>query len=109
MLRGGWSGTGEAFDLVLCNPPYVASGDVLPPDVADWEPHTALFAGDDGLDDYRKIAPVLAPQLTAGGIACVEIGHTQRARVTALFEVEGFRVTHRADLAGRDRCLILTK
>jgi release factor glutamine methyltransferase len=105
--EGGWTGTGEAFDLILCNPPYIATDEVLPPDVADWEPASALFAGDDGLDDYRLIAQVLAPQLAPGGIACIEIGHTQRAAVTALFERQGFAVDCRADLAGRDRCLIV--
>lgn len=103
--RGGWTGTGEAFDLILCNPPYIATNEMLPADVADWEPATALFAGDDGFDDYRMIAPVLAPQLSPGGIACIEIGHTQREAVTALFMAQGFTVRCRKDLAGHDRCL----
>ena len=76
-LPGGWCGTGEAFDLILCNPPYVATGTPLAADVADWEPHAALFAGADGLDAYRALAPVLRGQLARGGIACVEIGATQ--------------------------------
>ncbi len=104
---GGWEGTGAAFDLVLCNPPYIATDEALAPDVVDWEPASALFAGNDGLDDYRVIAPVLTPQLAPGGIACIEIGHTQRDTVTALFEAQGFTVDCRPDLAGRDRCLIV--
>ena len=107
MRLGSWEGTGEAFDLILCNPPYVATNEALPPDVADWEPASALFAGNDGLDDYRRIAPVLAPQLAANGIACIEIGQTQREAVTSLFEAEGFAVGCRPDLAGRDRCLFV--
>lgn len=106
---GGWTGTGETFDLILCNPPYIATHETLPPDVADWEPMSALFAGDDGLNDYRTLATALAPQLAPGGIACVEIGHTQREAVTALFAAQGFSVDCRADLAGRDRCLILRR
>lgn len=106
IVKGGWTGTGECFDLILCNPPYIATGEILPPDVANWEPASALYAGEDGLDDYRLIAPALAPQLAAGGIACVEIGYTQRDAVTTLFEEHGLVVTWRADLAGRDRCLI---
>jgi len=106
ILPGGWGGTGERFDLILCNPPYVATHDLLPPDVADWEPASALFAGNDGLDDYRIIAPVLGAQLAPGGIACIEIGHSQREAVSALFEAQGFTVACRQDLAGRDRCLI---
>jgi release factor glutamine methyltransferase len=103
---GGWKGTGEQFDLILCNPPYVATDEMLPLDVADWEPASALFAGDDGLDDYRQIAPVLASQLAHGGVACIEIGHTQREVVTTLFVAQGFTIDCRPDLAGRDRCLI---
>lgn len=108
ILKGGWEGTGEAFDLILCNPPYIATDETLPPDVLDWEPASALFAGADGLDDYRVLATALPAQLAVGGIACIEIGHTQRAAVTALFENAGFAVDCRKDLAGRDRCLSLT-
>ena len=109
MMLGSWHGTGERFDLVLCNPPYVEARAILPRDVADWEPPAALFAGDDGLEEYRAIAPWLPGQLAQGGIACVEIGHTQREAVTALFAAEGFAVACRPDLAGRDRCLVLSR
>lgn len=108
VLLGSWHGTGEAFDLVLCNPPYVATGDALPRDVAEWEPASALFAGDDGLDDLRELAPWLGGQIAPGGIACVEIGHLQRRPATALFEAEGLTVRVRQDLGGRDRCLIVS-
>jgi release factor glutamine methyltransferase len=105
---GDWSGvSGEVFDLILCNPPYVADSDPLPPTVALWEPHEALFSGREGVDDYQMIAPMLKPQLAPGGIACIEIGATQAARAGALFEAEGFQVSVRKDLAGRDRCLVL--
>ncbi|SFS06226.1 peptide chain release factor N(5)-glutamine methyltransferase [Sphingomonas jatrophae] len=105
---GGWTGTGERFDLILCNPPYIGTGETLPRDVAAWEPASALFAGADGLDDYRAIAPVLAPQLAPGGVACIEIGCTQAMTAGALFEAEGFDVVVRRDLGGRDRCLVVT-
>ena len=108
-LPGGWRGTGESFDLILCNPPYVAAGTPLAADVADWEPHAALFAGPDGLDAYRALAPVLRGQLAPGGIACVEIGATQAEAVTALFEAQDFAVVLRHDLAGWPRCLMLTQ
>ena len=105
---GDWTdGIDEMFDLVLCNPPYVETGADLDPQVRDHEPASALFAGADGLDDYRVIAPQLA-RVTAG-IACIEIGHTQRAAVSVLFENEGFAVACRKDLGGRDRCLILKR
>jgi release factor glutamine methyltransferase len=106
---GGWTGWGGPYDLILCNPPYIASGETLPRDVAAFEPASALYAGEDGLDDYRLIAPAIGRQIAAGGVACIEIGSTQAAPVSALFKAEGLEVETRRDLAGRDRCLILRR
>ncbi len=108
IMSGGWTGVGGPHDLILCNPPYIANGEALPREVADHEPAEALFAGDDGLDDYRMIAPVLARQIAPGGVACIEIGATQAAAVAALFTAHGLSVVVRRDLAGRDRCLVAT-
>ncbi len=105
---GDWSGTNEAFDLVLCNPPYVAAGTVLPDEVARYEPAGALFAGPDGLDDYRRIAPILRAQIAPGGVACIEIGADQGEAAGALFRARGLSVACRRDLAGRDRCLVVS-
>lgn len=102
------AGIGARFDLVLCNPPYVEADAVLDRQVADHEPRSALFAGADGLDDYRRIAPQLPGLVAPGGTAIVEIGHTQRDAVTALLEAEGATVACRRDLGGRPRALIAT-
>ena len=107
-VLGDWGDGGGRFDLVLCNPPYVAADAVLARDVADWEPHSALFSGD-GLDDYRRIAPVLANQMTATGVACIEIGHDQARTAGALFAAQGFTTKPGRDLAGLPRVLIVTK
>ncbi len=105
---GNWSeGLRRRFDLVLCNPPYVAEGAVLPAGVLKWEPSAALFAGADGLDDYRRLAPRLSTLVEKGGIACVEIGFGQAEAVSELFGSEGFLVSTRNDLAGVTRCLVL--
>ena len=105
-----WAGEVFAsFDLVLCNPPYVELGADLPPDVRRWEPSEALFAGPDGLDAYRRLAPQIPRLLAPGGIACVEIGAEQAAAAGALFAAEGLAVSVRKDLAGRDRCLVLRR
>lgn len=106
--RRGWEGQAPPYDLILCNPPYVAEGDAPPPEVADWEPTAALFAGADGLDAHRVIAPVLRPQLAPGGVACIEIGADQAPAAAALFEDEGLAVAICRDLAGRERCLVVT-
>jgi release factor glutamine methyltransferase len=108
IVAGGWEGTGAAFDLILCNPPYIPADAQLMPDVSQHEPASALFAGADGLDDYRQIAPSLAVQIAPGGVACIEIGAEQRGAAGALFAARGLSVTCRADLAGRDRCLVVT-
>ncbi|MBM3928867.1 MAG: methyltransferase domain-containing protein, partial [Sphingomonadales bacterium] len=108
ILRGDWTGHGGPHDLILCNPPYIGADEALPRDVVDWEPVSALFAGADGLDDYRRIAAVLRPQLAPDGVACIEIGATQADSVGALFVAQGFAVTLARDLAGRARCLVVT-
>jgi release factor glutamine methyltransferase len=107
LRRGDWTeGLSARFDLILCNPPYVEAAAQLPRDVAQWEPAEALFAGADGLDAYRRLAPRLGPLLAPGGIACLEIGAGQCDAVAPLLRAEGLAVASRKDLAGVDRCLI---
>jgi len=106
-LRDWADGVTGRFDLILCNPPYVEATAALPRDVADWEPAAALFAGPDGLDAYRRLAPQVPRLLASGGLACFEIGAEQAAAAGALFEAQGLGVSVRKDLAGRDRCLLL--
>lgn len=107
--RGNWAeGVEGPFDLILCNPPYIEAGADLPPDVSCFEPASALYAGADGLDDYRVLAPQLGPLLAPGGVACVEIGAGQREAVSSLFAAEGFTIESRRDLRRIGRCLVLT-
>jgi len=109
-LRSGDWGEGleGSFDLILCNPPYVESAADLPRDVRDWEPADALFAGEDGLADYRRLAPQIPPLLAADGIACIEVGAGQAGAVAALFEAQGLTATAHPDLGGHLRCLAVT-
>lgn len=90
-------------DLILANPPYVAAGARLAPSVAGHEPASALFAGADGLDDYRRLIPLLPALLAPGGLACVEIGFDQAAPVMALAAAAGLSTRLHRDLGGRDR------
>ncbi len=96
------------FDLILCNPPYVEADAPLEPDVRDYEPHAALFAGPEGLDDYRVLIPQLRALMTPQAVAILEIGATQAGPVTELAEKSGFQVSLRHDLANRPRALILS-
>lgn len=105
---GNWAnGIDETFDLVLINPPYVADEAELGPGVAEYEPAEALFAGPDGLDDYRRLAPVIGRLIAPGGLAAIEIGHDQAVSAMALFEAAGHQVRLSHDLAGRARALLI--
>ncbi|MEO5773576.1 MAG: peptide chain release factor N(5)-glutamine methyltransferase [Sphingomicrobium sp.] len=106
---GNWAqGVRGRFDLILCNPPYVAENAELGPGVADHEPHEALFAGADGLDNYRILAEQLPPLLAAGGLAALEIGFDQADAASALLARDGLQATIAKDLGGRDRTVLLT-
>jgi len=106
---GDWAkGISEQFDLILCNPPYVAEGSDLGPGVREFEPDEALFGGEEGLDAYRALAPQLPGLLREGGIAAVEIGHDQAQAVTQLLARDGLRAEVATDLASRPRAVVLT-
>ena len=107
-VPGDWADDiDQRFDLLLCNPPYVEADAKLAPDVAEHEPASALYAGADGLDDYRRLAPQAARLLAPGGLAVFEIGATQGASVSALFAAAGHVPQVLQDLAGRDRCIAI--
>ena len=109
-LASNWGdGLDACFDMILCNPPYVAHAaiDGLEPEVARFEPRRALDGGDDGLAAYRALLPRLARHLGKNGLAFVEIGAGQAAAVTALAAGARLRpIGRHRDLAGIDRCLI---
>lgn len=107
-VHGDWAqGIDRRFDLVLCNPPYVECDAELAPEVTRFEPASALYAGRDGLDEYRRLAPETARLLAPGGLALFEIGASQGGGVSALFAVEGHAPMVLKDLAGRDRCIAI--
>lgn len=109
MQLGDWTaGLRETFDLILANPPYVESGAVLEPQVADYEPAVALYAGEDGLDAYRRLIPQLPGVLAPGGIVCLEVGSTQADAVTTFADAAGLATKRTRDLAGHERCLVLS-
>jgi len=112
MLAADWTEAGWAkglgqFDLVLANPPYVETGATLDRSVVAHEPHGALFAGADGLDDYRVLLPQLGGLLAPGGIALIEIGWTQGAAVAQLARAAGLTAHIHADLAARPRAALI--
>ncbi len=95
------------FDLILANPPYVEDAAEIEPTVRDHEPAEALFAGPEGLDDYRVLIPQLPALLAPGGAALVEIGYTQAEAVSAIAREAGFDAVLHHDLGGRPRAFEL--
>ncbi|HUZ94074.1 MAG TPA: peptide chain release factor N(5)-glutamine methyltransferase [Edaphobacter sp.] len=77
-----------AFDAIVSNPPYIPESDraELHPQVRDFEPAQALFAGSRGLDIYRRLIPQAYVALRPGGILALEIGHGQRDELAILLE-----------------------
>lgn len=115
-VQGDWHGDwpaliGGAFDVVLCNPPYIAADAwrALAPEVRLFEPVGALTPGPDGLAAYRAIAERLDAALAPGASAIFEIGRTQSAEASALFSEAGWRVQVLADLGGAPRALSVAR
>jgi release factor glutamine methyltransferase len=107
---GNWGeGVDDRFDLILCNPPYISESAELGRGVAEHEPPEALFAGADGLDAYRELAPQFSRLLATGGAAIVEIGFDQGESAAAILTVTGLESRVVRDLAGHDRALVLTQ
>lgn len=95
------------FDLVVCNPPYIADSewDALAADVRDFEPPLALRGGSDGMRAYRRILSELPRLLAPNGSAFVELGGVSAAEVAGLaaaYDMHPDGITN--DLAGRARC-----
>lgn len=103
--------TGTA-DLIVSNPPYVPSSeaDRLQPEVMRYEPHAALFGGDDGLEIMRRLLSSASSRLAADGLLVVEFGFGQEAEVRRIAERSGWRVVRiRADLQGIARTAVLRR
>ena len=100
------------FDVILSNPPYIAEGDrqSLAIEVASFDPECALFAGDDGLDAYRLLMPIICHRLHEGGVAFIEIGQNQQDDVIDLAKRADLEIERLyKDLSGIIRCLKFRK
>lgn len=109
-VRSDWfAGIDEKFDVIVSNPPYIASNVIheLDPEVRDFDPLAALDGGEDGLDAYRAIAADAGSFLALHGVVGVEIGFDQKQSVTALFTQKGFLLAEAAqDYGHNDRVLV---
>jgi release factor glutamine methyltransferase len=109
-----WADTGDGarFDVVVSNPPYIAESErsSLQPEVRDWEPAGALFAGADGLSVVNAIVDGAWDQLNEGGLLAVEIGAGQGDAVRERACGRGYAAVRIVtDLAGRQRIALASK
>ncbi len=101
--------TPRLFDLIVSNPPYIASAEIatLDPEVRDFDPRGALDGGTDGLDFYRRLAKQAAAFLKLGGKIMVEFGDGQAPEIKSLFESEKWIVEAvQEDYSHRARILV---
>jgi len=84
------------FEIIASNPPYVPlrDRDSLSVEVREYEPHSALFAGDDGLEIYRRLIPASRELLAPGGWLVMEIGYGQQPAIEELLRASDFREIH---------------
>ena len=97
------------FDMIVSNPPYITTREMenLPRSVKDFEPHLALYGGDDGLDFYRAIAKNFSAALKPGGYLCFEFGMGQGDDVCRILEENGYTILERSrDYNGVERAVI---
>lgn len=101
--------SGAVYDVIVTNPPYVATNDNerLQPDVRLHEPHTALFAGEDGLDVIRRIVADAPALLVSGGTLLIEFSPEQAGTITDLLQATGMfsEVTVLPDLSDLSRAI----
>ena len=112
-LAANWADSLKGtFDLIVSNPPYIATRvvDTLDRDVREHDPHLALDGGPDGLDAYRALVGDAARLLSPDGRMVLEIGYDQAAAVSNLATASGLEILFlRHDLGGNPRCIALKR
>ncbi len=114
VLQGAWFAAlpeelRGSVDLIVSNPPYVATTIALPDEVARWEPAGALWSGDDGLDDLRQLVAGAGDWLTDEGVLVCECSPEQVPALQAIARDHFADVRVEPDLAGRDRALVAAR
>ena len=97
------------FDLIVSNPPYITAEEMetLPISVRNYEPHMALYGGEDGLDFYRSIAKNFSRALKPGGFLCFEFGMGQGDAVCRILKDNDYAVLERVrDYNDRERAVL---
>lgn len=99
----------KKFDLIVSNPPYISRAETLIKSVEKYEPHSALFAENNGYECYETIAKDLKKHLKKNSRAIFEFGQGQAPEISKIFSSHGFKVNEICkDLAGIERCIIIS-
>ena len=101
----------QVYDIIVCNPPYIKSGDIssLDKGVRDYDPRLALDGGKDGLDFYKYLASKAFDNLSKNGTLLLEIGSEQYQDVKKIFEGSNFSTWHLRDYSNCDRIVIVKR
>ena len=101
----------KKYDLIISNPPYIANNETIEQIVKDNEPNIALYAGEDGLESYRKILSSIKNHMKDKCLIAFEIGYQQREDIIKLINenIEEAKIEVKQDLSGRDRMIFILK
>jgi release factor glutamine methyltransferase len=102
---------GETFDVIVSNPPYLKTGEVVESIVLDNEPHVALFGGDDGLKYYRRLFEESPALLNPRFLIALEHGYDSAKAIRKLAKklLPGTEIIQKRDMQGRDRMTFIVK
>lgn len=98
------------YDVIVSNPPYIKTNEEIEDIVRNNEPHLALYAGEDGLDFYRRIFKEIKKYLNDKYLIAIEIGCTQKEEIFKLINenLENVDIICKKDLSNRDRMIFIT-
>ena len=101
----------KQYDVIISNPPYIKTNEEIEDIVKNNEPHLALYAGEDGLDCYRKILKDISKHMKERCLIAFEIGYTQSSDIKQIIHehLKNVRVEIKKDLSGRDRMIFIFK
>lgn len=100
----------KRYDIIICNPPYIGLDEGVAIETSKYEPHTALYAIEDGLKDYKIITSELDQHLNPGGILFLELGINKEQVVKKICVDHGLTVmATENDLSGIPRCMVVGK
>lgn len=106
-----FSNVKKEYDVIISNPPYIKTDEKIEDIVKNNEPHLALYAGNDGLNCYKKILENVKPHMKDKCIIAFEIGMTQAEDIKKLAyeNLENIKIVVKKDLSGKDRMLFILK